>query len=124
MKDDKKKERIVEENITDADNNYCQKCWNEFTTLTQEEHENLRKLQHYMKTGSLEGYKHKPKDWNPLWDNKPKLIICNETGEVFDSITSCCKKLDIACPTLSRHLNKNTPKKVKKKWTFRYYENF
>ena len=101
-----------EEKITSR-NNYCLKCWTEFTTMTPEEHKSFQEMMEHM------GSKNRIKiheDGGCIG----KAILCNETNIVYKSISSCAKAIGSNIATLSRHLSYGTPASVKGN-TFNYY---
>lgn len=100
----------MKEDSSVADSDYIIRCWNEFTSLTAEEWENLEKIK------SLYAPPKIPK----VPKTKPRRKVeCLDTGEVFNSLRECCNKLELNYSNLSSHCSKGFPKTVKNK-RFRY----
>lgn len=119
--------KTIEDSLS-SDNNYCLRCWNEFTALTPEDWQNLNNLRAAAKKNSPElasaldnllhfqerdkvqekaKKKEKPK--------KPKRkILCLETGEKFNTLKECGEALGISFTAISMHCNNGYPRAVKK----------
>lgn len=58
----------------------------------------------------------------PSLDNAgPKIIVCNETGEVFDSLSDAVKKNGGDIPAMSRHLSGKAGHKSVNGFTYEPY---
>lgn len=108
--------KTIEESLG-SDNNYCLRCWNEFTHLTPEDYKNLEKLKDIMKQRNpvLSSALDKMLDTKKTYDkpNWGKSVKCLETGEVFDSLKECCEKMALNYCSLSRHCNNGIPTQVR-----------
>jgi hypothetical protein len=108
--------KTIEESLS-SDNNYCLRCWNEFTHLTPEDYENLDKLKTRLKrnnpvlsTALSKMLSTKEEMARPKWG---KQVKCIDTGEVFDSLKDCCEKLSVNYCSLSRHCSNGIPTRVR-----------
>lgn len=108
--------KIIEESLMSS-SNYCLKCWNEFTCLTPDEHESLRQMREF--------YKKKADLWDSLRKSSrsypTRPVMCIETKEIYESLKECSYKTGANYCSLSRHLSKGVPTKVKG-MRFKYIE--
>lgn len=104
--------KIIEESLMSS-SNYCLKCWNEFTCLTPDEHESLRQMREF--------YKKKADLWEEQKDYNTRAVICLDTKEIYKSLKECSHKTGANYCSLSRHLSKGVPTKVKG-MKFKYIE--
>lgn len=88
----------------ESEKDYCLKCWEEFTTLTEEEQDVF--------DPERNNYKRKPY-------KKEYSFICNETGKIYKSYIEASKELGIHKDTIYRLLN-DKPKTSRIKYTFKY----
>ena len=101
--------RIIDESLI-SDNNYCLRCWNEFTQLTPEDHESLKQMREFSKR--------RPDDWEKKRTDATKryntrAVVCIETGVVYRSARECSYYTGVNYVNLTRHLGKGIPSKVR-----------
>lgn len=65
-------------------------------------------------------YRHRERPSPGNNDHSKKKIVCNETGEIFDSITSCATILKIPISSISNHLRGREKYETVHGHTFKY----
>lgn len=91
--------------------NYCQKCWNEFTTLTDEERLNLKKILQNDKVIKDE-------------ESSRKKVYCITNGMVYANTTEASLATGVSRDTVYFACRRYDPnkRKYKKTWEFKYFE--
>lgn len=79
------------------------------------------------KENNCVAYMHTEESWAKIsksmsgkGNHQAKAILCNETGDIFDTVTAASKWLGTSSQAISKHLNKK--QKSVKGYTFKYYE--
>lgn len=97
----RKKNNILDD-TSGAKDNYCQKCWNEFTCLTEQERKNLKKI--------LSGHG----QVTPVVKRKcsTRNVLCIETGIIYESLRECCYYTGASYTQLSKHCRLGHPDNI------------
>lgn len=92
---------IRQEIITDRETNYCEKCWHDFTTLSEEELNNLENMHKHFYNKDVEivqkAIKHKPKDY---------VLYCYDNDTYYNTVMEASRDLQLNYVSIYNYINK------------------
>lgn len=108
-----------------AEGNYCEECWKEFVTMSNEE---LKSWQLYVKTVRKKPVKEKVKQpyirktplKKPQCNPHPKRVYCEDNKQTYKSISDASRATGVPMSTVRWRCNNYKP--YQKGFTFRFVE--
>lgn len=90
---------MKQEETTNRESNYCRKCWNDFTTLSEQEIANIKEIERIYNIKRVESFQ------SEIKTHKKYILYCFNNNKYYKNPLEASKELDISPVTIHRFLN-------------------